>query len=208
MTLDHACHDPATCRLGVKCPHRRCVNLAHLELCTPGENKARGGAGLPQLAKEFCPQGHPYAGANLLISGGKRLCRTCRQEKLRARRDEVKRRRFTEAGHEFTPESDAEGKTYCALCRASVAQEVGVRNRRTHCPKGHEYTPENSYTTGPYVKCRQCGLAVMAARSERKRQRHAEEKGHDYELVGDVNGKPYCKVCRLAGEGPRKYRKS
>lgn len=171
-------------------------------MCTAGENKARGGIGLPQLAKEACPQGHPYAGDNLLISSGKRLCRTCRREKLRARRDAAKRKRCEEAGHEFTPEADAEGKAYCAICRATTAREVGVGNRRTRCPKGHEYTPENSYTFGQYVKCRQCNRDAMELRSARKRDEHLGERGHAYEMAEDVNGKPYCKVCRLANPGP------
>ncbi|MEU3507668.1 HNH endonuclease signature motif containing protein [Streptomyces longwoodensis] len=204
MTLDHTCHDPAVCRLGKQCPHRRCVNVDHLELCTADENKTRGGAGLPQLAKVSCPQGHPYAGANLLVSGGKRLCRTCRREKLRARREVAKRQRCEKAGHTFTPEVDAEGKTYCAVCRAATAREVGTRNRRTHCPKGHEYTPENSYVSGEYVKCRHCNRDAMAARAAKKRERHAEEKGHAYSLVEDVNGKPYCLTCRRANPGPGK----
>lgn len=204
MTLDHVCHDPLVCRLGVECPHRRCVNLDHLAVCTPEENKSRGGIGLPQLAKQNCPQGHPYSGENLLMSGGRRMCRTCRRDKMQARRDAAKRRRCAEAGHEFDPQSDSEGKTYCAVCRAATAREVGIQNRRTHCPKGHPYTPENSYTYDEYVKCRQCNHDAMAARSARKREQHLEERGHVYELTEDVNGKPYCKVCRLAtGRKPR-----
>lgn len=202
MTLDHTCHDPAACRLGVNCPHRRCVNLDHLVVCTPEENKARGGIGLPQLAKRECPKGHPYAGENLLVSGGRRMCRACRRENMQARRDTAKRRRCLEAGHEFTPQSDAEGKTYCVICRSVTAREVGVQNRRTHCPQGHEYTPENSYTFSEYVKCRQCNQKTVAARSARRREQHLEERGHAYELAQDVNSKPYCKACRLNNPGP------
>src|SRR5262245_4781881 len=29
--LDHLCHDPNSCNLGVSCPHRRCVNPWHQE---------------------------------------------------------------------------------------------------------------------------------------------------------------------------------
>jgi hypothetical protein len=204
MTLDHVCHDPAVCRLGPQCPHRRCINLAHLELCTAAENKTRGGVGLPQLARQDCPRGHPYGGDNLLISGGKRLCRTCRREALRDRRLAVKQRRCSDSGHAYSPEADAEGKTYCSVCRAATAREVGTRNKREHCPKGHPYTAENSYTFGEYVKCRQCNLDAMARRSERKRLRHAEERGHVYDLAADVNSKPYCRTCRRENPGPGK----
>lgn len=202
LTLDHRCHDPRVCTLGRECPHRRCVNLDHLELCTPADNKARGGIGWYQKAKSACPKGHPYEGDNLLVSSGKRHCRTCRRVQLQARRDEAKRRRCAEAGHAYTPESDSEGKTYCAICRAAVAREAGHANKRTHCPKGHPYSTENSYKHGSYVSCKQCNRDVVAARSARKRERHLEERGHAYELAHDVNGKPYCKVCRLSNPGP------
>lgn len=37
--LDHICHDPLTCFEG-PCPHRQCVNPAHLEPATTLENTA------------------------------------------------------------------------------------------------------------------------------------------------------------------------
>lgn len=33
--------------------------------------------GTSQTRKTHCPQGHEYAGVNLLVSGGRRYCRTC-----------------------------------------------------------------------------------------------------------------------------------
>lgn len=42
LVLDHTCHDPASCRGGWSCLHRRCINPAHLEPVTPHENLMRG----------------------------------------------------------------------------------------------------------------------------------------------------------------------
>jgi hypothetical protein len=36
--IDHACHSMSPCRLGTDCPHRRCVNPAHLRLATRRQN--------------------------------------------------------------------------------------------------------------------------------------------------------------------------
>lgn len=47
-TLDHTCHNiDLTCRGGVTCPHRRCVNPAHLEEVTQSENLRRS----PHMAR-------------------------------------------------------------------------------------------------------------------------------------------------------------
>jgi hypothetical protein len=68
------------------CTHTNCVNPAHLEPVTSGENTRRGdlsGNGAERrafnLAKTHCPAGHPYAGDNLYLkpTSGGRICRTC-----------------------------------------------------------------------------------------------------------------------------------
>jgi len=45
LTLDHLCHDAAICRGGISCPHRACVNPAHLEPVTNAENLRRAKMG-------------------------------------------------------------------------------------------------------------------------------------------------------------------
>lgn len=43
MQIDHMCHD-SDCPGGPTCPHRRCVNPAHLRLSTPAANLRRSSA--------------------------------------------------------------------------------------------------------------------------------------------------------------------
>lgn len=42
--IDHLCHHPELCELAEQCPHRRCVNPAHLEAVTCKENLMRSGS--------------------------------------------------------------------------------------------------------------------------------------------------------------------
>ena len=61
MVPDHMCHDPVVCKLGKKCPHRRCGNPDHLELKIPKENILRGGGPPADNArKTACDEGHLY----------------------------------------------------------------------------------------------------------------------------------------------------
>ncbi len=50
------------------CRNRSCVNPDHIEPVTPKENQHR--SPLTSAGKTHCPNGHPYAGANL-------FCKTC-----------------------------------------------------------------------------------------------------------------------------------
>lgn len=84
MTVDHVCHNVAAergeCAGGVTCPHRRCVNPAHLVARTIGENTMRSATSLGRknLAKTHCGVcGLPLSGENLRVKGNRRLCRNC-----------------------------------------------------------------------------------------------------------------------------------
>lgn len=70
MTVDHQCHDSQTCRLDATCPHRRCVNPAHLAVMTNADNLRR------QWESGLCRKGHPLT----LRGDGKRQCMTCRHD--------------------------------------------------------------------------------------------------------------------------------
>ncbi len=78
LELDHTCHGRDTsCRGGPTCPHRRCVNPAHLEPVTMVENQRR-------KRKLTCKWGHPYTPENTNhLKGGGRQCRTCNRERCR-----------------------------------------------------------------------------------------------------------------------------
>ncbi|HET7665044.1 MAG TPA: HNH endonuclease signature motif containing protein [Mycobacterium sp.] len=70
LSVDHLCRTPL------------CVRPSHLEVVTLGENARRG-----NLAKTHCPQGHPLAPPHVYIRpNGKRMCRTCSNERSAARR--------------------------------------------------------------------------------------------------------------------------
>ena len=77
MQVDHKCHtEDLTCAGGAECPHRRCVNPAHLEAVSASENTKRQRH--YARSRTECPKGHPYEGDNLIVGkDGKRRCREC-----------------------------------------------------------------------------------------------------------------------------------
>jgi hypothetical protein len=84
--LDHTCHNiDSTCEGGVACPHRACVNPAHLIPSTKGDNLRASPLTLAskQIAKTHCPKGHEYDEANTYVWGGMRHCRECGRERAR-----------------------------------------------------------------------------------------------------------------------------
>lgn len=81
LQLDHVCHtEDESCVGGTTCPHRRCVNPAHLEPVTEAENARRSRSfSTLNARKTCCPHGHPFDAENTLISNGRRYCRTCQR---------------------------------------------------------------------------------------------------------------------------------
>lgn len=78
LVLDHLCRI------------RNCVNPAHLEPVTQGENVMRGASHIAQNpAKTHCPHDHPYDEVNTYVYRGHRQCRTCRDVHRRAHRERV-----------------------------------------------------------------------------------------------------------------------
>lgn len=82
--IGHTCHDRADCAGGTACPHRMCVNwVRHLKpmtcvdnlLATPNTFNAIN------VAKDRCPQDHPYDEANTVHRRGRRHCRECDRQR-------------------------------------------------------------------------------------------------------------------------------
>ena len=81
--LDHLCHTAdLSCVGGTTCPHRRCVNPAHLEPVALTENIFRSPNTRASInaSRTHCPQGHAYDEANtyLMANPGNRMWRACR----------------------------------------------------------------------------------------------------------------------------------
>ena len=111
FTIDHLCHTvDKTCPGGLPCPHRRCVELSHLQPVPHGVNVRRGRNHFRDTT--HCPAGHAYDEVNTLVSNGARLCRTCRREKRSARGFA---RTTCSNGHPYDG-VNARGYRTCSIC--------------------------------------------------------------------------------------------
>jgi len=69
LTIDHLCRN------------RACVNPAHMEPVTKGENVLRGTSTAAQHARQtHCKRGHPFEAPHLYLWRGRRYCRTCQRD--------------------------------------------------------------------------------------------------------------------------------
>lgn len=74
---------PAGLQLDHLCRVRNCVNPAHLEPVTAGENVMRG----ERVLRSHCSFGHERTPENSYVYGRKRQCRICNQRRCREFRD-------------------------------------------------------------------------------------------------------------------------
>jgi hypothetical protein len=79
--VDHVCHNRSkSCKGGVACLHRRCVNPAHLVLTTAQENTAASSHSTASInrAKTHCSVcGNDLNGPNVYRIGKSRKCKPC-----------------------------------------------------------------------------------------------------------------------------------
>lgn len=138
--LDHICHNSEVCREGADCPHRRCVNPAHLSPATHRHNVRRALADLT-----VCGKGHEQTPENVVVStDGARRCRLCRnaanterERNIRLAGEQRVHKSADECinGHQRTPENTythpETGYRECYPCRRAAYRRYYARKKVT-----------------------------------------------------------------------------
>lgn len=108
--LDHACCVPGQCKGGTKCPHRACVNPAHLHAMPKvlnvqlSNNNAGQSVNKPKRVRKIggvCKHGHEMTEENVREDGTCRNCNSDRQGKYRKTKDSEKFIRDHGQGYDF-----------------------------------------------------------------------------------------------------------
>jgi hypothetical protein len=133
--IDHRCHT-SDCRLGAKCPHRRCVNPSHLKPVTHAENMAPDRSSLGassrerNRAKTHCPHGHEYTPENTYFTpSGSRYCRECNRAAARVKPEDRVTVKKRPVPRKLTDEQVAEIRSRLAgerISQTRLAAEYGV----------------------------------------------------------------------------------
>lgn len=183
LVVDHMCHDPRSCGGGDSCPHRCCVNPAHMEIKRKGENTSRGRVSHWSSRKTECPNGHPYTPENTRLYRGNRYCLACQEIRLRqaaALTKPATPATHCRRGHEYTPENTRQypNGRICKTCEVERKRQAREEYRAanpvvpvTHCIHGHEFTPENTrYKANGTRRCNACARERMREVRKRKRE--------------------------------------